>query len=52
MLSLLKAKFLIATNINDTLTPINVIDHEGCAHEGFDDGGSAGIARLRGHSNG
>ena len=52
MLSLLKAKFLIATNINVTLTPINVIDHEGCAHEGFDDGGPAGIARLRGHSNG
>ena len=52
VLDLSWAKFLIATNINVTLTPINVIDHEGCAHEGFDDGGPAGIARLRGHSNG
>ena len=51
MLSLYLAKFLIAANINVTLTPIN---YEGCAHEGFgDDGlGPAGIARLLAGSNG
>ena len=51
MLSLYLGKFLIAANINVTLTPIN---DEGCAHEGIgDDGlGFVGIARLLDRSNG
>ena len=51
VLDLSWAKFLIASKINVTLTPIN---HEGCAHEGFGDDilGPAGIARLLGRSNG
>jgi hypothetical protein len=40
---------LIAANINVNLIPIN---HEGFAHEGIDDDGPAGIARLLGRSNG
>jgi hypothetical protein len=51
VLSLFLAKFLIAANINVTLTPIN---DERLAHEGFGDDGLALVVftRLLACSNG